>query len=110
MSKKWLITGDTHGKVAERLETVVNNYPKKNEEIALIILGDVGLNYWGTNTDRNKKAKCEEYGIHIYCVRGNHEMRPADVPNMKVVYDEEVQGLVYMEETFPLIRYFIDGG
>lgn len=28
---------------------------------------------------------------------------------MKVIYDEEVQGLVYIENKFPNIKYFVDG-
>ena len=29
---------------------------------------------------------------------------------MRLVYDEEVNGEVYIEDEFPLIRYFVDGG
>lgn len=110
MIDKWLITGDCHGQVSKRLEEVIQKYPDRLNEIGLVILGDVGLNYWGNNTDRNKKIKCEEYGIYLYCVRGNHEKRPSDVEGMRAVYDKEVAGLVYMEDAYPHIRYLIDGG
>ena len=43
-------------------------------------------------------------------MRGNHEARPQDVPDMKAVYDEDVDGEVYMQEKWPNIRYFKDYG
>lgn len=79
------------------------------ENTALIILGDAGLNFWGNKTDKKNKKKCEEYGIYLYCVRGNHEMRPTDVEGMITLYDKNVNGLIHMEEEYPHIRYFIDG-
>lgn len=79
------------------------------ENTALIILGDVGLNFWGNKTDKKNKKKCEEYRIYLYCVRGNHEMRPTDIKGMVTLYDENVNGLIYMEEEYPHIRYFMDG-
>ena len=32
-----------------------------------------------------------------------------NIPGMKLIYDEQVQGYVYMENNFPYIRYFVDG-
>lgn len=52
----------------------------------------------------------KRYNFHIYCVRGNHEARPQNVPNMKLVYDENVKGEVYMQDKWPNIRYFKDWG
>lgn len=52
----------------------------------------------------------KRYKFHIYCVRGNHEARPQNVPNMKLVYDENVKGEVYMQDKWPNIRYFKDWG
>lgn len=52
----------------------------------------------------------KRYRFHIYCVRGNHEARPQNVPNMKLVYDENVKGEVYMQDKWPNIRYFKDWG
>ena len=51
MIKNWLITGDTHGKTAQRLAYIKETMPEyKPEETAVIILGDVGFNYY-----KNKK-------------------------------------------------------
>ncbi len=104
---KFYITGDFHGRFEElygRLERI------QEPDAAIIVLGDSGFNYYLNKTDKKLKQKVSEYGFKIYCVRGNHEARPEDVPGMKVVYDSDVRGNVYMEEDFPLIRYLIDGG
>lgn len=111
MIKKWIITGDTHGLVDHRLEQIVhytdNIVP---EETAVIILGDAGLNYYLNKTDCKVKDRSSAFGMRVYCVRGNHEQRPQNVHGMKLVDDDDVGGKVYMEEDFPLIRYFVDGG
>lgn len=111
MIKNWYLTGDTHGTNAHRvsslLETTDGLIP---EETALIILGDVGFNYYLKKKDWKNKHEAEKKGVYIYCVRGNHEARPQNVKQMELVYDENVQGLVWMEEEFPHIRYFKDWG
>lgn len=105
-----LVEGDCHGRVSERLDNIKENLEYKENELALIILGDVGLNFWGNKTDKKNKKKCEEYGIYLYCIRGNHEMRPTDVKGMLTLFDENVNGMIHMEEEYPHIRYMIDGG
>ena len=109
--KNVLITGDTHGQVELRLASIRDNMPEyKPEETTVIILGDVSLNYYLNKTDQKHKRQVSEYGYTIYCVRGNHEARPSDVPGMKLVNDDFVDGPVWIEDTFPLIRYFTDWG
>lgn len=56
------------------------------------------------------KKQAEEYGCYFYCVRGNHEARPQDIPGMKIMWDHNIHGKIYIEETYPHIRYFQDGG
>ena len=111
MIKKWILTGDTHGDVISRLENIKLNSPEYiPEETGVIILGDAGLNYWGNKTDKKNKKATNDCGYVIYCVRGNHEMRPTDVPGMQTLFDENVNGLIHMEEEYPNIKYFIEGG
>ena len=111
MIKHWLITGDTHSNVAERLHKIKTNMPEYlPEETAVIILGDVGLNYYLDKKDHRQKWAAEEYGYTIYCVHGNHEERASKISGMKFVRDEAVGGPVYYEEEFPNIRYFCDWG
>lgn len=111
MIKRWIITGDTHGQVVSRLGNITQNMDNiVPEETAVIILGDAGLNYYLNKTDRKNKQYSSNYGLRIYCVRGNHEARPQNIEGMILVDDADVGGKVYMEGKFPLIRYFVDGG
>ena len=103
---RWMITGDTHG-----VFTRFYNLPK-DEEIGMIVLGDFGINFYLNKTDyKKKKELCTNYPhITFYCVRGNHEARPQDIPGMIKQSDEKVHGVVYLEPEFPNIRYFLDYG
>lgn len=103
---KWYITGDTHGKNEERLK----QFEKNEDQIALIILGDSGVNFYLNKSDYNRKKRLLEMGINLYLVRGNHEERPENLPNITIIWDENVEGNVYIEPEFPNIRYFLDGG
>lgn len=102
---KWFVTGDTHGRVLDRL----NNISTTPEETAVIILGDAGINFYLNKTDKKNKKILNTRGFQIYAVRGNHEERPENL-NYPQVYDENVQGYVYQELDFPNIHYFLDGG
>lgn len=101
---------DTHGKVAERLAHIPDDPTTPPEEIAIIILGDAGFNFWLNTTDVKAKREANKYGYKIYCVRGNHEARPETINTMKTLFDKDVCGPVFMENEFPNIRYFKDGG
>lgn len=104
------LVSDTHGQNQVRIKNIIrNNSNLIPEETAIIILGDVGFNYCLDKKDYWTKKKASEFGIHIYCVRGNHEQRPELVPSMTSMYDDEVKGSVFYEEKFPLIKYFKDG-
>ena len=109
MINRVLITGDTHRNFAR-----FKNYSKeiqKDVNTAVIILGDAGINV--TNDEHDNQIKnflTKRFNFRIYCVRGNHELRPQDVSGMKLVYDEDVDGEVYMQDKWPSIRYFKDWG
>ena len=107
MAKKIFVTGDTHGAVAPRVDLLITTHPDLNpEDMALIILGDAGINYYLNKTDLKKKRELERKGVYIYCVYGNHEERPGRHLDMKYVNDEVVGGTVWIDEDFPHIRYF----
>lgn len=59
MIKNWLVTGDTHGQVLERLSHI-EYLP---DETALIILGDMGLNFYLNKTDRKNKRNVNATGL-----------------------------------------------
>ena len=109
MIKNWLVTGDTHSRVEGRLVKIEQSMPElAPAETAVIILGDAGLNYYLSKHDWKNKHRVSKHGFTLYCLRGNHEARAASVKGMKKVWDENVHGYVWMEEQFPLIRYFED--
>lgn len=109
--KHVLFTGDTHGRNCERLRNIRDNMPEyAPEETAVIILGDAGFNYYLDSSDRRHKKEASRYGYTIYCVRGNHEARPGEHLGMHLIQDENVGGPVWIEDEFPLIRYFCDWG
>lgn len=103
----WLISGDCHGKVAERLDNIaaVGYVPK---ETNVILLGDVSLNFWLNKSDINNKKRTNAKGFNIWCIRGNHEQRSSLIPNIQWVYNEEVKGIIGVEPEFPNIHYFKD--
>lgn len=110
--KHLFFTGDMHGGVAtiSRIGNIQRNMPEyKPEETIIVILGDAGLNFWLNNTDKKYKKLLNAMNYHIYCIRGNHEQRPELIEGMTLVNDENVNNVVYMEEAFPNIRYFVDG-
>ena len=108
MIEHFLITGDTHGRVEERIQYINSElYPP--ETTAIVILGDVGLNFYLNKTDKNIKRNLQATGYTIYCLRGNHEERPENLPSIEPCYDERVQGWVMFEREYPNILYLRDG-
>lgn len=110
--KNWVLTGDCHGgmNTIARVGNIQRNMPDcKPKETGIIILGDSGLNFWLNGTDKKYKKTLNDMGYYIYCVRGNHEERPENIPGMVLVEDENVKNLVWFQEEFPNIRYFVDG-
>lgn len=106
MIKHYLLTGDTHSRVLDRLNQLKDYKPA---ETALIILGDAGLNFYLNKTDYKNKKLINNTGYTIYCLRGNHEERPENISNMLIMLDPEVNGMVYVEPEFMNIRYLMDG-
>lgn len=107
MIKNWLITGDTHGLVNSRLSNIDTKIYSP-EETAIIILGDMGLNFYLNNSDTKNKQAVNDTHFHIYAVRGNHEARPENL-EMTQLWDTYIKGTIYYEPEFPYIRYLIDG-
>lgn len=106
---KWFITGDTHGSFGRFYNLSLQE--REDSEMKVIILGDAGWNFFLNKSDYNRKKEFHENcKFTVYCVRGNHEARPQSIPGMILEYDEEVQGEVYYEPSFPRIKYFKDFG
>lgn len=103
----YYVTGDKHGD----FHTILNDGIVKDRNNAIIILGDAGFNFFLNKNDvRLKESVSEKSSCTWYCVRGNHEARPEDVKGMDCVYDQTIQGYVYMQDAYSNIRYLRDGG
>lgn len=45
-----------------------------------MILGDAGLNFFLDERDTEKKERLARQDVTLFCVHGNHEERPENVP------------------------------
>ena len=99
------ITGDIHGDV-QHIRDAIAKYNITENDI-IVILGDVGMNYYGRHGDRQRKKKLNKLGVPILCIHGNHEMRPFTIPS----YFETtwLGGIVYEESEFPFLHFAKDG-
>lgn len=103
MIKQWIVTGDTHGNMSRFAKLT------GTPDLGVIILGDAGCNYYRNKKDSRTKQQLEDTGCLYYLVRGNHEERPENIPNIISIYDENVQNEVFVEPGFSHIRYLKDG-
>ena len=99
------VTGDTHRKFSRVVEYIEQDIIKEGD--ILIILGDVGINYYTDSSDIQLKKKLNKLGITFFCVQGNHELRPENLDTYKLV--EWNGGMVYIEEEFPNLVFAKDG-
>lgn len=99
------ITGDIHGK----LEPIYDLYQrfKLTAKDTVIILGDVGVNYYGGQKDLYMKQEMAEMNCTFFCIHGNHENRPQNIAS----YKEKgwCGGRVLCEDEFPNILFPVDG-
>lgn len=110
MGCHWL--SDTHGDVKSRVKNMmyqICNKALKPEELGIIILGDAGLNFYLDDSDDRRKNQVNKLGPQIYCLRGNHEDRPENIPGMKLTLDAETASFVWQEKKYPNIKYLVDG-
>lgn len=100
------ITGDTHGKFSRIYEFCDQQQDLSKEDI-MIILGDVGLNYFCDKRDGKRKKRLSSMPMTFLCIHGNHEKRPNTINSyMQKVWNN---GIVYYEIEFPNILFAKDG-
>lgn len=98
-------TGDTHGNLV-RIKKFIKRFDC-TENDTIVILGDVGINYFGQEHERKAKEKYNNFGVTLLCIQGNHEERPYNFPTYKTKIWNG--GLVYYEEEFPNLLFAKDG-
>lgn len=109
MITQWYLTGDCHGDFTRFYK--LNQAVPEGEIWGVIILGDAGFNYWLSKSEQKMKKRIGHTypNLVFYCVRGNHEERPENLPNTTNIYDANIKGVVMVDPTFPYIRYLNDG-
>ena len=98
-------TGDIHGQKSEVVR-LAKRYNLTREDI-IVILGDAGLNYCDDERDNELKEIFARLKPTIFCIHGNHEMRPHTIPTYKT--KEWNGGTVWCEEAYPNILFAKDG-
>ena len=99
------ITGDIHRSTA-RLAMFCEEHMLTTEDI-IVLLGDVGSNYYLDQRDIPVKEALCQLGVQLLCIHGNHEERPEVIESY-----HEVQwhgGTVYVEDAFPNLLFAKDG-
>ena len=99
------ITGDRHGNFNDIQMWCRKRNTTKND--ILIILGDAGINYYGNSYDMQLKEYLSNLNITLFCIHGNHEMRPTSIDTYKE--SQFMGGIVYKEDRFPNILFAKDG-
>ena len=104
---KVYITGDLHGDFARLNKIVKKEIRTSSKSDVLIVLGDSGFNYYENDYDRDFKRLAQELPITIFCIHGNHEQRPSEIPSYHET--EFLGGKVWAELNYPNILFAKDG-
>jgi Calcineurin-like phosphoesterase. len=99
------ITGDTH-RDFRRIFALCDTVNSTKNDI-LIILGDAGINYSGEPNDSRLKQELAQLPITLFCIHGNHEMRPQAISS----YQKSIWygGTVLIEPEYPNLIFAKDG-
>lgn len=95
------ITGDTHG------DFYRFGHLGLNEDDIMIILGDVGINYYLDEYDKKLKERLKRYNFKFFCIQGNHEERPENISSYREV--EMFGGKVFIEDEYPNLIFAKNG-
>ena len=98
-------TGDIHG-FAYGIVKLCKRF-KLTREDTVVILGDVGANYYDDERDNEIKEAFKRLKPTIFCIHGNHEIRPANIPSY--ITKKWNGGTVWYEEAYPNILFAKDG-
>ena len=97
--------GDIHGNPKELCETCERI--KVGHGDVLILLGDVGANYYGNKRDKLVKEKLDYFPPTSLCIHGNHEQRPENIDGYELI--DWNGGKVWVQPEYPSILFARDG-
>lgn len=98
-------TGDIHGSTSKIISLCKER--ELSSEDTIIILGDVGANYYRNKRDEKVKQAFSKLAPTILCIHGNHEIRPANIPSYKMKTWNG--GEVWYEDAYPNLLFAKDG-
>lgn len=98
------LTGDTHGSF-ERIYAFCRRQQTTRQDL-LIILGDAGINYYGSRKDSSLKKVLSELPVTIFCIHGNHEQRLT--PAKGYVERPFCGGTVLVQPEYPNLLFAVD--
>ena len=98
-------TGDIHGDI--QWITGLTEKVHLTQEDVIVLLGDVGANYYRDGRDDLLKRRLNGIGTSFLCIHGNHEIRPVHIPG----YDEIIWngGKAWVQPQFPNLIFAGDG-
>ena len=97
--------GDLHGQFDPLVNFIEKYGPTRKD--TLVLLGDVGVNYYGGRRDNLLKAILNDVGIEMLCIHGNHERRPTR--ELGYVAREWNGGMAWHEPSYPNLIFAKDG-
>lgn len=98
------LTGDIHGDPTQ-VELFCSKMQLTSND-TIVMLGDVGVNYYGGKRDSLPKRILSSLPVTFLCIHGNHEIRPQNIPEYKptiwnggrVLVDEEHPNILFVED------------
>lgn len=105
VSPRYFITGDKHRNFDDLIRFCRKNHLQKKDVI--VILGDTGFNYYEDKRDDKLKAKLNSLGVTLFCLHGNKEKRPQNIPTYGT--RSFCGGMVYYEPKYPHLFFAKDG-
>lgn len=98
-------TGDIHGNPM-KIKFFCREHNLSSDDV-IVILGDVGANYFGDKRDLFIKQCLSGLAPTIFCIHGNHEQRPYNIENYRLISWNG--GSVWIQDRFPNLLFAKDG-
>ena len=98
-------TGDIHGNVNGVADFINKVHPTMEDVI--VLLGDVGANYYNGRKDYLMKQWLNDSGTRFLCIHGNHEMRPVNISGY--IETEWYGGKGWLQPEYPNLVFAKDG-
>ena len=98
-------TGDIHGSPIKIQHFCRQMNLTANDTV--VILGDVGANYYGDSRDGHMKKRLAALAPTIFCIHGNHERRPSTISDYELTTWNG--GAVWVQPEYPNLLFAKDG-